>query len=117
MKSIQVSHHNSVFVLAVAFAPALRLVPAEREVMEACVRQLESPSLPTGVRDLLAPLVTLFAASCVERELSWYLTQEVVTPKVGGRAYLPGACDQLMHPPPPPNCYLFTRLCLQDRRW
>jgi hypothetical protein len=47
------------------------------------VRQLESPSLPTGVRDLLSPLVTLFAASSVERELSWYLTQEVVTPKVG----------------------------------
>lgn len=50
--------------------------------MEACLRQLESPSLPTGVRDLLSPLVTLFAAACVERELSWYLTQEVVTPKV-----------------------------------
>lgn len=50
--------------------------------MEACVRQLESPSLPANVRDLLAPLVTLFAASCVERELSWYLSMEVVPPRV-----------------------------------
>lgn len=56
--------------------------PAEREVMEACVRQLETPSLSAGVRDLLAPLVTLFAAASVERELSWYMAQEVVPVKV-----------------------------------
>lgn len=55
---------------------------AEREVMEACVRQLDSPSLSAGVRDLLGPLVTLFAAASVERELSWYMAQEVVPPKV-----------------------------------
>lgn len=55
---------------------------AEREVMEACVRQLESPSLPAGVRDLLAPLVTLFAAASVERELSWYMGQEIVPARV-----------------------------------
>lgn len=55
---------------------------SEREVMEACIRQLESPSLSSGVRDLLGPLVTLFAASCVERELSWYMGQEIVPPRV-----------------------------------
>lgn len=57
-------------------------VCAEREVMEACVRQLESPSLAAGVRDLLGPLVTLFAAASVERELSWYIAQEVVPARV-----------------------------------
>lgn len=46
------------------------------------MRQLESPSLSAGVRDLLAPLVTLFAAASVERELSWYMAQEVVPVKV-----------------------------------
>jgi hypothetical protein len=50
--------------------------------MEACVRQLDSPSLSAGVRDLLGPLVTLFAAASVERDLSWYMAQEVVPPKV-----------------------------------
>jgi hypothetical protein len=60
----------------------------EREVMEACVRQLESPSLPAGVRDLLAPLVTLFAAASVERELSWYMGQEIVPARVSRVSWL-----------------------------
>jgi len=54
----------------------------EREVLEACVRQLNCPSLPAGVRDLLAPLVTLYAAAAVEKDLSWFLTQEIVPAKV-----------------------------------
>lgn len=54
----------------------------EREVCEACVRQLECPSVSPGVRELLAPLVSLFAAAAVERDLAWFLGQEVVPPKV-----------------------------------
>lgn len=57
---------------------------AEREVMEACIRQLDSASLAPGVRELLAPLVALFAAAAVERELSWYMCQELLPPKVTG---------------------------------
>ena len=36
-----------------------------------------------GLRDLLAPLVTLFAAAAVERDLAWYMAQEVIPAKVG----------------------------------
>lgn len=46
------------------------------------MRQLESPSLPAGVRDLLAPQVALFAAASVERELPWYMAQEIIPPRV-----------------------------------
>eukprot|EP00879_Flechtneria_rotunda_P002191 GHRR01002377.1.p1 GENE.GHRR01002377.1~~GHRR01002377.1.p1 ORF type:complete len:601 (+),score=233.83 GHRR01002377.1:928-2730(+) len=56
---------------------------AEREVLEACVRQLQSPSLPPGVKELLVPLVTLYTAAAVERDLAWYLSQELLPPKVG----------------------------------
>lgn len=61
---------------------ACHCIHAEREVLESCIRQLESPSLSSGLRDLLAPLVTLFAAAAVERDLGWYLAQEVVPAKV-----------------------------------
>lgn len=54
----------------------------EREVMEACLRQLACHSLAPAVKELLAPLVTLFAAAAVERELSWYLCQELIPAKV-----------------------------------
>uniref|UniRef100_A0A383WDA5 Acyl-coenzyme A oxidase n=1 Tax=Tetradesmus obliquus TaxID=3088 RepID=A0A383WDA5_TETOB len=56
---------------------------AEREVLEACLRCLEGPGMTPGLRELLAPLVALFAAAAVERELAWYLSQEVVPAKVG----------------------------------
>lgn len=48
------------------------------------MRQLESPALAPAVRELLAPLVTLFAAAAVERELAWFVCQELVPAKVGG---------------------------------
>jgi hypothetical protein len=54
--------------------------------MEACVRQLEGPALPPAVRELLAPLVALFAAAAVERELAWFMTQELLPPRVSTRA-------------------------------
>jgi hypothetical protein len=38
--------------------------------------------MTAGLRELLAPLVTLFAAAAVERELAWYMGQEVVPAKV-----------------------------------
>jgi hypothetical protein len=57
-------------------------IAAEREVLEACLRCLEGPSMTPGLRELLAPLVTLFAAAAVERELAWYMGQEVVPAKV-----------------------------------
>jgi acyl-CoA oxidase len=56
---------------------------AEREVLEACIRALEGPGMTPGLRELLAPLVALFAAAAVERELAWYMGQEVVPAKVG----------------------------------
>ncbi|KAF6250062.1 hypothetical protein COO60DRAFT_1706247 [Scenedesmus sp. NREL 46B-D3] len=56
---------------------------AEREVLEACIRCLGGPGITSGLRELLAPLVTLFAAAAVERELAWYMGQEVVPTKVG----------------------------------
>jgi hypothetical protein len=86
--------------------------PAEREVMEACVRQLESPSLSAGVRDLLAPLVTLFAAASVERELSWYLAQEVVPVKVSCTE-VAGCCGMVFQAAHVSVC---SRVCLA-RRW
>lgn len=57
-------------------------------MLEAGIRQLESPALTGGLRDLLAPLVTLFAAAAVERDLSWYLTQEIVPAKVSCLRYV-----------------------------
>lgn len=69
-------------VFVVCLCLCLPVCVAEREVVEACVRQLESSSLPAGVRDLLAPQVALFAAASVERELPWYMAQEIIPPRV-----------------------------------
>jgi hypothetical protein len=40
--------------------------------------------MTAGLRELLAPLVALYAAASVERELTWYMGQEVVPARVSG---------------------------------
>jgi hypothetical protein len=57
-------------------------LPAEREVMEACVRALDNPTLASGVHDLLLPQIHLFAARCVEADLSWFMSTETIPAKV-----------------------------------
>jgi hypothetical protein len=62
----------------------------EREVLDACLRVLDASGPgPSGVpvtpaiAELLAPLVALFAVSCVESDLAWFMSMEIIPPKVG----------------------------------
>lgn len=58
----------------------------EREVLDSCVRVMEgaagAPSATAGVRELLAPVVALYAARCVEEDLGWFLSQEIIPARV-----------------------------------
>ena len=72
-------------VLLFGSASVTKIAPfllAEREVMEACVRALDNPGLTQGVHDLLLPLVHLYAARCVEADLSWFMSSETIPAKV-----------------------------------
>ncbi|GBF98145.1 acyl-coenzyme A oxidase peroxisomal [Raphidocelis subcapitata] len=62
---------------------------AEREVLDACLRVLDGTGPgPSGVAvtpaivEALAPVVALFALSCVEADLAWFVSMEVVPPRV-----------------------------------
>ncbi|KIY94458.1 hypothetical protein MNEG_13505 [Monoraphidium neglectum] len=62
---------------------------AEREVFDACLRALDGAGAGAGgaaaqpaVAELLAPLVALFGLSCVENDLAWFLSMELLPPKV-----------------------------------
>jgi len=68
---------------------------AEREVMEACVRALDNPTLTQGVHDLLLPLVHLYAARCVEADLSWFMSSETIPAKIG--RMVPDTVRKLVH--------------------
>jgi Acyl-CoA oxidase len=57
----------------------------EREVLEACLRAVQQAS--PQLQSLLLPLVTLFALNCIERDLSWFMAAEIITPQVGARIW------------------------------
>lgn len=61
----------------------------EREVLDACLRVLDGSgggvtggTGVTGVTDVLSPAVMLFALSCVEDDLAWFMAQEIIPAKV-----------------------------------
>lgn len=62
---------------------------AEREVLDACLRLLDGgasasggPAAAPSVSQALAPLVALYGLSCVESDLAWFMSMEIVPPKV-----------------------------------
>lgn len=76
--------------------------------MDACLRVLEGSgsSYCGGVGatppliEALSPLVALFGVSCIENDLAWFMSMEIITPKVndvlggggGGGVCVLGGC-------------------------
>ena len=50
---------------------------AQREVLVACIAAVKGTD--SGVAGTLQPLVALWALRCVDADLAWLLTQELVT--------------------------------------
>ncbi|KAI8462801.1 MAG: hypothetical protein J3K34DRAFT_498174 [Monoraphidium minutum] len=65
---------------------------AEREVLDACLRVLDGTAPgpggappappPPAAAELLAPLVALYAVGCVEADLPWFMSMEIMPPRV-----------------------------------
>lgn len=54
----------------------------ERDVLDACLKALADVR-DTEARAVLERLVQLYATCCVEAELGWYLSQELMSPRTG----------------------------------